>query len=36
MTSGQLDGLASTRLPLRSLRFDQHDAASGIVLQQQV
>ena len=32
----QMEGLLSTGLPLRSLRFEPRDAASCIVLQQQV
>ncbi len=36
MTRGQMEGLLSTGLPLRSLRFHPRDAAACIVLQQQV
>jgi len=34
MTLGQVEGLLSTGLPLRSLRFEPDDAASCIMLQQ--
>ena len=36
MTLGQLKGLLSTAMPLRSLRFQPRESGSLIVLQQQV